>query len=202
MLDRSLRVPKDRILTAVAATLPQWFGPGAVTAVALVVGLASAAFAGLGWTVVAVGAWLLNRLLDGVDGPLARARGVASDRGGYLDMMADTVVYAAVPIGIAVHRDDPTVWWCTAMLLASFYVNTMSWTYLAAIAEKRAAGAVANGETTSVHMPGGLVEGTETIVLFTVMLAVPRAAVPLFLVMAGLVAITVGQRLWWAARNL
>lgn len=202
MLDRSLRLPKDRALGRVATVMPTWVSPDALTAAALAVGLAAAGAAALGSTLVAVGAWLVNRLLDGLDGPLARARSTASDRGGYFDMMADTVVYAAVPLGIAVHRADLTVWWCTAALLASFYVNTMSWTYLSAIAEKRAAGAAATGETTSVHMPGGAIEGTETIVLFTAMLAMPGWAVPLFLTMAGLVAITIGQRLWWAVRHL
>ena len=39
-----------------------------------------------------------------------------------------------------------------AVLLATFYVNTMSWTYLAAVAEKRSAGASAHKELITIHM--------------------------------------------------
>jgi SAM-dependent methyltransferase len=45
-------------------------------------------------------------------------------------------------------------------------------------------------------------EGTETIVLFTAFLAVPRVAPWLFSTMAALVAINVVQRLAWAGRHL
>lgn len=74
--------------------------------------------------------------------------------------------------------------------------------YLAALLEKRNAGAAARGELTSVTMPTGLVEGAETIVLYTIFLLFPGALVPIFVLMAGLVLITVGQRLIWAVRHL
>ncbi len=51
-------------------------------------------------------------------------------------------------------------------------------------------------------MPGGLVEGTETVVLYTLVLLAPRGAATLFALIAALVLITVGQRLVWAARAL
>ena len=58
------------------------------------------------------------------------------------------------------------------------------------------------GELTSVTMPSGLIEGVETIVLFTLFLLFPAALVPLFSLMAVLVMVTVGQRMFWAKRHL
>lgn len=202
MLDRSLRTIKDRSFGPVANLVARRCSAGWLTALALLASLAAAGTAAAGLRVAAVGLWWLSRLLDGLDGPVARSRNEQSDLGGYLDILGDSIGYAAIPIGVAAATGDTGVWVACAVLLAAFYLNTLSWTYLAAVAEKRAAGAAVHGEVTSVHMPGGLIEGTETIVLYSVMLAWPGAALHWFAVMAALVAITIGQRIVWAIRNL
>ena len=88
------------------------------------------------------------------------------------------------------------------MLLGSFYLNTMSWAYLSALLEKRGRGAARSNERTSITMPSGLIEGSETIVCYSLFLAWPARSVPLFWIMAGLVAVNVIQRVVWASRNL
>lgn len=162
--------------------------PQAITVASVVFGL-SAAVAAAGamfWSAVAL--FLVGRLMDGLDGEVARGRGVASDAGGYADIVADTVVYAAVPIGAAIGSSIGHIWPVTAMLLASFYLNTITWSYLSALIEKRRP----DGERgpTSVAMPPGLVEGFETIIFFTVVLALPQWMDWTMGVMA--VAVTVG----------
>ena len=146
--------------------------------------------------------WLIARLVDGLDGPVARVRGEAGDLGGYLDMLADTIGYALIPIGVALGVDERGTWIALAFLLAALYVNAISWTYPAAVLEKRGAGARQQGELTSVTMPPALIEGTETIVLFTLFLAFPERAAWLFATMAGLVAVNVLLRLRWASKRL
>lgn len=202
MIDAALRSGKERALAPVAARLPGSVGPGAITAIALAAGLAAAgaAWAGLAW--VALALWLTNRVLDGLDGAVARARAVASPLGGYLDMMLDVVVYTAIPLGIAAHLDTRTAWLAAAVLLGAFYVNAVSWTYLAALLEARGAGARARGEMTSITMPRGLVEGAETVVLFALALAVPAWSVAVMFAMAALVAVGPVQRAAFAAREL
>ena len=79
---------------------------------------------------------------------------------------------------------------------ASFYVNAAGWVCLAAILERRDAGARRRGELTSVTMPEGL-GGAETIVLFTAFFIWPQRIVPLFAGMSLLVVITVAQRMVW-----
>ena len=149
-------------------------------------------------TLLAVSLWLVSRVADGLDGAVARHRGVAGDRGALVDIVFDTIGYAVIPIGIAVGIGSQTAWIIVAVLLATFYVNAVSWTYLAALLEKRHAGAAATGASTSTIMPRGLVEGSETIVFFTVALAWSGGAVGVLAAMAGAVGITVAERLWWA----
>lgn len=202
MIDRSLRVAKDTVLVPLARPLAGRIGPHWITAVALAASLGAAVLAGAGLRWQAVALWTAGRVLDGLDGLVARQSGQQSDLGGYLDMMADTVGYAAVPIGVAVAQAESAVWVTCAVLLAMFYLNTMSWTYLAAIAEKRGSGAAKTGEHTAIHMPVGLVEGAETIVFFLAMLAWPAQAIVWFPLMAALVAVTALQRLVWAVGYL
>lgn len=202
MIDHRLRAAKDRLVDPVAARLPGVITAGRLTAMSLVAGLVAAVLAASGQHWWALGVWLAGRLLDGLDGALARRRGRQSDLGGYLDLVGDTVGYAAIPLGIAVSQDDPAVWAACAVLLGVFYVNAVAWTLLSATAEKRGLGAAARGERTTVHMPAGLVEGAETIVLYTLMLVLPGQALVLFWVMAVLVALTVLQRVAWARRSL
>lgn len=58
-------------------------------------------FLALGWYGAALAAIVLNRLLDGLDGALARRRGL-SDAGGFLDISLDFLFYALVPFGFIV----------------------------------------------------------------------------------------------------
>ncbi len=198
MLDGRLRPAKDRLLAPLVRGPFGGIAPLALSAVSLVLALAAAAAAWQQVAVVAVAAWLLSRVADGLDGAVARHRHVASDRGGLVDIVSDTVGYAVIPLGIAAGIDTRTAWITVAVLLATFYVNAVSWTYLAALLEKRSQGATATGAPTSTVMPRGLVEGTETIVFFTVALAWPGGATTVLAVMAAAVGVTIIERLWWA----
>lgn len=202
MLDRSLRITKERIFEPGAASLAKVVGPTTLTAASLGTALVCAALAATNHPWWAVAAWWASRLLDGFDGPVARARGQVSDLGGYLDMVGDTIGYAVIPLGVAAGVDSRGAWIAAAALVASFFVNAISWTYLAAVLEKHGHGAAATGEMTTITMPPALVEGTETIVLFSVFIALPDAAMPTFWAMAALVTVNVVQRISWAARHL
>jgi phosphatidylglycerophosphate synthase len=202
MLDSSLRPAKDRLLGPLIRRVPSGVSPLALSFVALAAAIGASIAAAQLLTLLAVSLWMVSRLADGLDGATARHRKVASDRGGLVDIVFDTIGYAVIPIGIAAGIDSQAAWITVAVLLATFYVNAVSWTYVAALLEKRAAGAAATGAPTSTIMPRGLVEGTETIVFFTVALAWPGGAVGVLAAMAGAVGITIAERLWWARRVL
>ena len=203
MIDQRLREAKDRAIDPVVRGLVALrVGAGWFTAAGLITSLAAGALAWRGLTWWALAAFLAGRVFDSVDGAVARRAGTASDLGGYLDQLADTVGYALVPLGLAAGIGTTEVWAACAVLVASFYVNIVSWAYLAALAEKRGAGAAAQGSATSIVMPTGLVEGAETVVLYIAMLAIPGWLPGWFWVMAVLVAVTVAQRVAWAVREL
>ncbi|MDZ7780632.1 MAG: CDP-alcohol phosphatidyltransferase family protein [Gemmatimonadota bacterium] len=202
MFDARLRVLKDKLFDPVARALP-FVSPGFVTALALVVGLGAvvALWEGrFGWGLVF---WLGNRVLDGLDGSVARVQGRSSDLGGYVDLLADFVVYGAIPVVLALRPGaDPTLVASALVLLVTFYVNAASWMVLAAILEKRRHGAEARGEPTSISIPEGVISGTETVVFYTLFFVLPAQQGVLFTLMAGLTALTVLQRLVWARRAL
>jgi phosphatidylglycerophosphate synthase len=202
MFDRYFRALKDRLLMPVARALGPRLPPNAITWTAFAVGMASAVAILADRRSLAVGLWLLNRALDGLDGTQARAHERESDFGAYLDIVLDFVVYAAIPAALVAATPADELTLAGLLLLASFYVNAASWMYLAAILEKRNAGAAARGELTSVTMPPGVIGGTETLLFYLAFLLLPSYTAELFYVMAALVLTNVGMRLWWARRTL
>ncbi|MFN2323539.1 MAG: CDP-alcohol phosphatidyltransferase family protein [Trueperaceae bacterium] len=209
MVDRALRPLKTRLLAPLARPLERT-SPAAITAVGLVVGLAAAAAAAAGRFDVALAAWLVNRLLDGLDGDVARLAGRANSRGAYLDLMADLLVYAALPLGLAAGAvaaglADPAAAWSAAALAgAAFYVNLGSLAYLSSALANRPEGARARKAPSApgIHVPAGLIEGAETVVLIAIALALPALAPWTLGAIAALVLATAAQRVAWGARRL
>ena len=197
-----LRPVKERVLAPVARAMGRRVSPLALTVVGFTAGIWAAAMVARGSYHAALVFWFANRMIDGLDGTLARIQGAQSDFGGYADIVADFVVYAAIPIGFVVASPSMPVALMALALLASFYVNAASWMYLAAILERRDRGAAQRGELTTITMPDGLVGGTETIVFYAGFFLWPERIVLLFGLMSVLVLATVCQRVVWAARRL
>ncbi|MEP6834283.1 MAG: CDP-alcohol phosphatidyltransferase family protein [Gemmatimonas sp.] len=202
MFDDWLRHFKDRWMTPLALLIGPRVSPNAVTIIAALVGLYCAYLASQGAMTAAFVTWVVNRLLDAIDGLQARVHGRQSDFGGYLDIMLDHVVYAAIPIGLLISHPTPTFGIVTALLLGAYFVNGASWMYLAAILERIGTGARARGELTTITMPPAIVAGAETIVFFSLFFLLPQYQIQLFSAMAILVAVNIVQRLVWAYRAL
>lgn len=201
MIDDILRLPKEKIMEPLAKALPG-VSPTAITVTACLVGVTSGVAAAGQQYGLALGLWGANRLLDGLDGTLARANGKESDLGGYLDLVLDMVVYAAIPLGLALGSGLPFVSLTLAALFASFYINSATWMVLSSLLEKRCQGAKARCELTTVTIPRGLIEGLETFIFYSLFLLFPHWLTGLFSLMAGLVVLTAIQRVAWAIRNL
>lgn len=200
MKDAVLREQKDRVLEPLARSFFRSVSPNLISFIALVPGLLSAAAiiqGELGW---GIGFWLLNRVLDGLDGVVARIHDKQSDFGGYLDLLLDYVVYLAIPIAFVIAARTPGHFWTLIALLAAYQINSLSWTLLSSLLEKRQAAAVER--LTSIEMPAGLIEGAETVVFYTLFFLLPAYIPWLFGVMAALVVVTAIQRVWWAWHNL
>ncbi len=201
MFDHLLRGLKDRLLHPFALLL-RGVPPNVLSLVALLLGIGAAvAAAQAAWTVGLV-LWFANRITDGLDGTVARVAERQTDFGGYLDILLDFVVYAAIPVGFAVSSiDRPVLLWAVT-LEGAFFVNACSWMYLSAVLEKRASGARSTGELTTVTMPPALVAGFETVVFYALFFLFPHKLALLFGIMSALVGINIVQRLLWSRRVL
>lgn len=141
MVDKALRNPKRRLLEPLAKCL-SGVSPTALTLAGLAAGLFCALAALFGLSALALPFWLANRFPDGLDGELARVFDRQSYLGGYFDMMADLVVYAAIPVGLNYGYGGSGTVLALVALLTSYYVNAGSWLYLSALLEKRSRGAL------------------------------------------------------------
>lgn len=201
MFDASLRRTKDRYGESVATRF-KGVSPNTISLASFVVGILSAGLAFQGWFGFALILWIISRLLDGLDGLIARVFQKQTDFGGYLDILCDFAVYATLPIAIVVNQPSDERYLALAFLLAAFYVNGASWMYLAAILEKRGSQYVgdpaAPSAMTSIVMPSGLVGAAETILAYCLFLIWPSQAALLFTVFGVIVVFTTIQRLAWA----
>lgn len=158
-LDKLAAVAQRRRLTADQITVAGFaFGAAAIVAIAL-------QSYGLGLVLL-----LVNRLADGVDGALARRTG-ATDLGGYLDIVLDFIIYSGAAFAFALAEPDHAL--AAAFLIFSFMGTGSSFLAFAIFAAKRKL----DGEPAankSFYYLGGITEGTETILFFVLILALPE----------------------------
>jgi phosphatidylglycerophosphate synthase len=191
LLDAKLRPLIDPPLGAVGRVLAgAGVSANALTFTGLALGLAGAAAIALGHIGWGLALIIANRLLDGLDGAVARVRG-PSDLGGYFDIVADFAFYVSVPLGFGLLA--PTNQLPALVLVASFVLTGVSFLAFAVIAGKRGATTEAHGRK-SFFYSTGLAEGTETIAVFIVMCLMPAWFAGLAYAYAALCVLTVFQR--------
>lgn len=196
MFDHRLRRGLAPHLDRAAARAQRWgWRAGTLTLVGWAVGLvAVGAVLGRAWP-LALLAWWVNRALDGLDGALARRRG-PTEVGGFLDLVADFSIYAGLPLAVAVVLPGTRL--AAAALLATYYLSGVALLGASAIADRRG---LAHDER-SVRLTGGLAEGAETILAYSVLLAHPASAALVEWVFAAAVAVTAVQRVLYGVALL
>ncbi len=199
MFDSYLRNLKDRVGQPLVRRMPR-LNPIIISLIGFGFGLGAAVLAIFGLYFWALVLWLLNRLMDGLDGLVARIQAQHSDLGGYLDFILDVIVYAALPMAIVMGDGRIEGWAWLSIMLAIFYVNIGSWLYLSSIMEKRALHGL--DILTTIIMPPGLIGGFETILFYSAFLIFPGYMHILFIIFSVLVLFTIIQRLIWAVKNL
>ena len=198
MFDAKLRPYIDPPLNAAG----QWIaGRGisanAVSFAGLAVGLCAAAAITSQAFGLAIALVLLGRLLDGMDGAVARATQKTAF-GGYLDIVGDFVFYIAVPVAFAFA--DPANLLPALILTASFALTGVSFLAFASIAAEQNLQTSAHGEK-SFFYSTGLAEGAETIGAFLLMCLFPQHFPIIAWAYAALCLLTVAQRSWLAYRH-
>lgn len=203
MFDARARAVLESPLARCAGFLDRpGISPDRVTVVGIGLGLAGAAGAAAGWWPLALVLWLASRAADGLDGALARRRRAvcaAPDpgAGAFLDITGDFLVYGAFVVGVGVGTDGSLLPFLAVLL--AYYINGAAFLAFSSIAE-RTGQQIADGR--SLSFPGGLAEGSETILVHALWCLVPFWAPEVAWVWALVVGVSAAQRVIGGYRSL
>ena len=198
MLDAQLRPLIDRVLNPIGRGLVVLgITANQVTMVGVAFGLIAAGCVAAGLFYPAFLFVIANRIIDGLDGAVARASR-SSDFGGYLDIVSDFIFYGAIPLAFAVARPETAL--VAAFLIFSFIGTATSFLGFAILAEKHHFTTQISGKKAFYYL-GGLTEGTETILLFLAMLVWPDYFSYMAIIFGILCWVTTGTRIHAAYRQ-
>lgn len=198
MLDRAAtRLISPAIQRAARLLVRAGLSANQMTLTGFGIGLVAAVLIGSGHTLAGIGAILLSRLCDGLDGAMARETR-PTDVGGFLDIALDFIFYAAIPLGFAV-ADPSRNALAAATLLAAFVGTMASFLAFAVLAAKRNLNNLAYPDK-SFYFLGGLTEATETLGCFIAMCLWPQHFALFAYAFASLCLITTLTRIWWGWR--
>jgi phosphatidylglycerophosphate synthase len=170
LLDGTLRRWIDPLTDRVAGTLAAWgLRADTITIAGFLVGTGAWAALAFAQYPLALVILVINRVMDGLDGAVARRLG-PTDVGGYLDIVLDFFFYAGVPFFFAVGRPEDAL--PAAFLVFSFVGSGSSFLAYAIFAAKRGQTTERQGRK-SIYYLGGLTEGAETIAVFVAICLFP-----------------------------
>ena len=198
MFDAQLRPLIDRLLNPIGRGLVALgMTANQVTMIGAAFGLIAAGCVAAGLFYPALWFVIANRVIDGLDGAVARASR-SSDFGGYLDIVSDFIFYSGIPLAFAVARPETAL--AAAFLIFSFIGTATSFLGFAILAEKHQVTTQIRGKKAFYYL-GGLTEGTETILLFLAMLVWPDYFSLMAIVFGILCWVTTGTRIYAAYRQ-
>ena len=200
MIDRwALAVLRPGLEAGARGLVRAGVGADAVTWAGFALGLTAALCTALHAYLVGLVLMLFSRLLDGLDGAVARLT-QPTDRGAFLDITLDFLFYASIPLAFA-WADPARNALAAATLLAAFVGTGSTFLAFAVLAQRRGLTSPAYPQK-GLYYLGGLTEATETLLVFAGMCVWPQAFAPLAFVFAGLCGLTVLTRLWAGWRLL
>jgi len=192
MLDRPVRKLIDPSLEVLAARLVRLgISANACTVGGFLLGMLGCVAIAYQQYVLGLVLILANRLADGLDGCIAR-HSRSTDVGGFLDIVLDVLFYGGVPLAFAVAQ--PADLLPAGFLIYSFMGTTGSFLAYAVIAAKRGVTSDHEGRKSFVYSVG-LMEGTETVLFFTLFCLFPHRFALLAWIFSGLCWATVALRI-------
>jgi len=199
MLDRTaLRMLRPSFDAAAASLQRAGVSADQVTLFGFVTGVAAALAIATQHPLIGLVVLLASRWCDGLDGELARLT-TPTDRGGFLDITLDFLVYASIPLAFAI-ADPAANALAAALLLAAFIGTATTFLAFAVMAGQRGLKNAAY-PSKGMYYLGGLTEGTETLACFALMCLWPAQFALFATVFAALCGLTIATRLWvgWRA---
>ncbi len=164
MIDSRLRHQVQPVFDSLGKRLHQsGFTPGQITMTAFITGILSAIFISQQWIILALVFLWLSGVLDLLDGTVARLSGSITNIGALFDLILDRMVEAAVIIGFYMMAPGDALAYLLFLTGVIFNFSTFL-----------AAGTLfTNTGFKSMHYDAGILERTETFLLFTVMILWP-----------------------------
>lgn len=196
MIDTQARKLLAPPIQAIAARLDHpGVTPNRITSLGLIMGLSGATAAGFHHWSLALGLWLISRVMDGVDGALARRRNPTGGcgAGGFWDITADFISYGSFVIGVGVGSHGTLLPFL--IVLFAYYINGSSFLAFSSIAEKTGK-QIDDGRTLS-FLPG-IAEASETIFVHSIWCILPERAGLIAWIWAGIVLLSASFRILFA----
>jgi phosphatidylglycerophosphate synthase len=195
MLDKAVQQAlKPALVRAARHLVRLGFSADTITFIGFGLGLAAAALIAFEHYLPGLVLLLLSRLMDGLDGAVARIT-TPTDRGGFLDITLDFLFYASIPLAFAVARPEQNAL-PAAVLLATFIGTASSFLAFAIVAEKHSLSSL-DFPDKSFYFLGGLTEATETIAAFAAMCLWPAWFPVIAYGYAVMCGITIALRIGW-----
>jgi phosphatidylglycerophosphate synthase len=193
MFDAAIRPLIDPPLARIASRIVALnISANRVTAAGFLLGIAAAGLVASQQLWAGLAVFLLSRVLDGLDGAVARQTKL-TDLGGYLDITLDFVAYASMVLGFAI-ADPAHNALAAAFLAVSFMAPATTFLAYAIFAAKRGITTEIRGRKSLFYL-GGLTEGFETILTLSLMCVFP-AWFPVIAVVYGIMCwVTGGTRI-------
>ncbi|MDP2635590.1 MULTISPECIES: CDP-alcohol phosphatidyltransferase family protein [unclassified Pseudoalteromonas] len=195
MLDKYITPVIKPLLTPVVAIFDKrGITADTLTVTGFLIGLLAVPLLAFELWYLALGAIIINRIFDGLDGALARYSKQSSSAGGFLDITFDFLFYAAIPLGFILANPAQNAI-AGAILLATFIGTGSSFLAFAIAAEKFKLDKP-QFKYKSFYYLNGLTEGTETIALFIAFCIWPQHFAIMAYVFAFACAITIVTRIY------
>lgn len=199
MIDRPLALLIKPCVDAIARRISQHgLQANTLTWIGFFLGLTSSSLIANSYFLSGLALLLISRVFDALDGAVARLT-APTDRGGFLDITLDFIFYASVPLAFA-YANPAANALAAATLLFAFMGTSSSFLAYASLAAKRASSDkdFAPSPNKSIHYLGGLTEGFETLLCFSLMCLMPQHFVWLAYGFAFLCGITTFTRIYFA----
>lgn len=187
MFDGTFRKPVDAAVKPIGHALKRTgLSPDHLTVVGLLVGIGAGVAIGAGRLWIGAALVVLAALPDLLDGALAKASGLSSQRGAFFDSTVDRVTDMFLLGGIAWYfAVDPDA--ADELPLLPFAIAGVS----SLVSYQRA-----KAESLGIDAKGGLMERAERIIAILVGLVINVLLVPILWLMLVLTTITAVQRFW------
>jgi len=176
MIDIYMRNLKDFVVNPILSCFKnQTFSPNWITIMSGIIGLIGVYFSAIDERIWALVFFWVGRIADGMDGAYARLTNQTSDFGGYLDILVDFTIYGTVPLGVAIAHPSTGAFVALVLLEVTFFVNAAGLFFLSALIEKNENAkkkyeSKGKKEVTTLRMPPALIEGSESLILFTLII--------------------------------